>query len=207
MRLFRRKRPKDLPWKAEGGLERRQYPDYATYLAHQKDKLAKLKGLETYDREFCAALAARLPGVDGARVLCLGARNGAEVRAFRRAGASSTGVDLNPGKDNPDVLPADFHRLPFRAGAFDAAFTNSLDHALDLARLAGEVLRVVRPGGRFIVEAVAGSEEGEGPGSYECFFWKKTADLFEALRRSGWTPGEERAFEFPWRGRQAVFTR
>jgi SAM-dependent methyltransferase len=208
MRLFRRKdRPKDLPWSAEGGLSRRQYPDYATYLAHQKAKLGKTKALDVYEREFQAALAKRLPNVGGSRVLCLGARKGAEVRAFRDAGARAVGIDLNPGAKNPDVLAADFHRLPFRAASFEAAYSNSLDHAADLARLSGEIARVLRADGIFIVEAVAGSEEGEEAGSYESLFWKRVDDLVAALERCGWRAGAQRAFEFPWKGRQILFRR
>ncbi len=201
MRFFRRKnRPKDLPWSAEGALSRRDYPDYATYVAHQRDKLAKTKGLEEYDRAFRAALAARLPAVRGWRTLCLAARIGTEVRAFRDAGALAVGIDLNPGPRNPDVLPADFHRLPFRTAAFDAAYSNSLDHVLDLPRLSRETRRAVRPGGMFIVEAVAGSEEGPGPGSYESFFWKRIDDLVASLAKLGWKLESRAPITFPWAG-------
>ncbi|MCE9581362.1 MAG: class I SAM-dependent methyltransferase [Planctomycetes bacterium] len=208
MRLFpRKKTPKDLPWSADGALARRAYPDYATYVSHQKAKLATIKGMEAYEREYRVALRSRLPAVPGFRVLCLAARTGTEVRAFRDAGARAVGIDLNPGSRNPDVLAADFHRLPFRTAAFDAAFSNSLDHALDLPRLARETARVVRPGGLFIVEAVAGSEEGPGPGSYESLFWKRIDDLIVALGRFGWRPGSRKPFDFPWRGEQIAFER
>ncbi|MBI2923972.1 MAG: methyltransferase domain-containing protein [Planctomycetes bacterium] len=206
MRILRRKnRPKDLPWKAEGGLSRRAYPDYATYVAHQQAKLARAGSFADYERDYRAALAARLPDVRGRSVLCLAARLGTEVRAFRDAGARAVGVDLNPGSKNTDVLPADFHRLPFRNAAFDAAFSNSLDHALDLAALAAETRRILSPGGIFIVEAVAGSEEGPGPGSYESFFWKRVGDLVGALEKLGWRPGRRVPFTFPWGGDQIVF--
>jgi SAM-dependent methyltransferase len=208
MRLFPRKnRPKDLPWSAEGALSRRAYPDYASYVAHQKAKLATLQGMDAYERDYRAALGRRLDGVRGKRVLCLAARAGTEVRAFRDAGAAAVGIDLNPGPANPDVLPADFHRLPFRVAAFDAAFSNSLDHALDLPRLAAETSRVLRPGGLFIVEAVAGSEEGPGPGSYESFFWKRVDDLVTALAGCGWHAGRRAGFDFPWKGEQIRFTK
>jgi SAM-dependent methyltransferase len=208
LRLFpRKKRWKDLPWAREGALARRQYPDYATYVAHQAAKLATAKGLAAHEAAFQAALAARLPDPRGGRVLCLGARRGAEVRAWRDRGARAAGVDLNPGVDNRDVMRADFHRLPFRDRSFDLAYTNSLDHALDLARLAAEVARVVRPEGTFVVEAVAGSDEGEGPGSYESFFWKRISDLVAALERLGWRAGARKKFEVPWGGEQIVFGR
>ena len=208
MRLFRRRDlPKDLPWSAEGALSRRQYPDYASYLAHQKGKLEKTKAIDAYERKFQASLSSRLPDVRGLRVLCLGARKGAEVRAFRDARAHAVGVDLNPGTKNTDVLPADFHHLPFRTGALDAVYSNSLDHASNLGRLATEIARVLRADGLFVLEAVAGSEEGEEPGSYESLFWKRVDDLVAALEKRGWRPGKQRDFEFPWKGRQVLFRR
>lgn len=208
MRFFRRRsRAKDLPWSADGDLSRRAYPDYAAYVAHQREKLAKTKGMDAYDRDFRAALLARLPDLRGRRVLCLAARLGTEVRAFRDAGAAAVGIDLNPGRANRDVIPADFHRLPFREASFDAAYSNSLDHALDLPRLSREAARVVRPGGLLLVEAVAGSEEGPGPGSYESFFWKRVSDLVSALGRLGWVPESRAPIEFPWRGEQVRFRR
>jgi hypothetical protein len=40
----------------------------------------------------------------GARVLCIGARLGGEVRAFKSLGALAVGIDLNPGGYNMDVI-------------------------------------------------------------------------------------------------------
>ena len=40
----------------------------------------------------------------GATVLCVGARLGGEVRAFKSLGALAIGIDLNPGTLNMDVV-------------------------------------------------------------------------------------------------------
>ncbi|NUN47289.1 MAG: class I SAM-dependent methyltransferase [Candidatus Brocadiae bacterium] len=202
----RRKRFKDLPWSGEGALSRRSYPDYASYVAHQAAKLAVTKNIEGHEREFREVLRARLPAVRG-RALCLGARLGAEVRAFRDAGIPAVGIDLNPGPRNPDVLRGDFHRLPFRAGAFGAVYTNSLDHVLDLDRICGEASRVLTAEGTFVVEAVEGADEGRGPGSYESFFWRRVDDLVDAIASLGWRAGPRVAFTRPWAGRQVLFSK
>ena len=78
----------------------------------------------------------------GSRILCLGARYGEEVEAFRQLGFDATGVDLVPCP--PLVIEADFHNLPFADGSFDAVFTNSLDHALVLSCVLAEIRRVLR---------------------------------------------------------------
>lgn len=205
LRLFRPKgRPKDLPWNAQGTLAHRAYPDYATYLKHQAGKLPTVD-LRDYDTHYRQALVARLPAVASLHVLCLGARIGTEVRAFRDAGARAIGIDLNPGPKNRDVLHADFHRLPFRDDCFDAAFTNSLDHAFHLPRLAIDAARVVRPHGLFIVEAVRGTEEGKAPGHYESFSWQRIDDLAAALGALEWKLEERDPFDYPWGGEQLIF--
>ena len=85
-------------------------------------------------------------------MICLGARLGAEVRAAKKLGALSIGVDIGPGGQNPHVLYGDFHELNFPSGVFDIAFTNAVDHVFDLDRCCRKVLRVLRPSGLFLVE-------------------------------------------------------
>src|SRR5688572_26257127 len=66
----------------DGGLARREYPDYDTYLEHQRLKLdaLRVKSIEGHDRRFHAALSERLErgplDLRGKSVLCLAARMG-----------------------------------------------------------------------------------------------------------------------------------
>ena len=51
-----------------------------------------------------------------------------------------------------DNVWADFHDLPFEDAAFDACFVQeAFVHARDKDRVAAEVFRVLRPGGRFVL--------------------------------------------------------
>ena len=101
------------------GLAQRVYPDYDTYLAHQRLKVdaLRVKSLEGHDLRFHAALSDRLARspveLHGKSVLCLAARLGTEVRAFIDQGAFAVGIDLNPGRENRWVVVGDFHALQF----------------------------------------------------------------------------------------------
>ncbi len=198
-------------WEGSGSLQQRRYASYRDYLEHQRLKLdyinlvaAERAGLADYDRRYREVLGGRLAalplGWPGTRVLCLAARLGTEVRAFLDRGAGAVGVDLNPGGNNPLVLPADFHYLPFRAGAFDVAFCNSLDHVFDLERFLGEVIRVLAPAGVLILEVQQGSAEGRKPGQYESFWWTRIDDLLARLADFRFTPQVQVPFTYPWPG-------
>jgi SAM-dependent methyltransferase len=147
------------------GLAQRVYPDYDTYLEHQRLKVDafRVKSLEGHDRRFHAALSERLAAcpvpLEGRSVLCLAARLGTEVRAFIERGAFAVGIDLNPGRDSRWVVVGDFHALQFADASVDVVFTNSLDHVFDIERVLAEVRRVLKPGGAFLVEVALGSEE------------------------------------------------
>lgn len=201
-------------WAVEGegaGLRRREYRSYEDYIAHQRDKLTRLSDakMRRYDEEFRAALKERLQASGiiepGMSVLCLAARIGTEVRAFTDLGCFAVGIDLNPGEANPYVLPGDFHQLQFADACVDAVFTNSLDHAFDFDRLISEIVRVLKPGGRLIVEAARGSEEGLKPGFYESFWWSRVDDLIDALAVRGFELQSRSAFTFPWVGEHLCF--
>src|SRR5262249_33435190 len=93
-------------WKAAGsgeGFKQREYSSYEEYVRHQQSKLGYLD-LTEYDRKYRRVLGDRLQALDwlkpGTSVLCLGARQGTEVRAFHDRGCFAIGVDLNPGPDN-----------------------------------------------------------------------------------------------------------
>lgn len=198
---------------AKDSLLRKKYGSYDEYLQHQASKLGKIDWLKKYHGEFRTALkerAADLVGMrPGATVLCLGARTGAECEAFTDLGALAIGIDLNPGEANKHVVTGDFHHLQYADAVFDFAYTNALDHAMELGRMLGEVRRVLKPGGVFNAEIVLGSsdEGGRDPGAYESLWWERVDSIIEAVSRSGFWVARKRPFEFPWNGVSVEFVR
>jgi SAM-dependent methyltransferase len=198
---------------SHGGFCEREYPDYATYVEHQKTKFSALRSrsVVNHDRRFFRALRERLAAMKrsfrGRSVLCLAARQGSEVRAFIDQGAFAVGIDLNPGPANRFVVVGDFHRLQFADGSLDCVYTNSLDHAFELDRIIGEVRRVLRDDGLFIVEANTSEGEGAAAGPYEATVWSDLAPLEERIARFGFEIESRRPFELPWAGQQLVFRR
>ena len=137
------------------GVRTRRYRDYDHYVKHQAAKLRRhFKTLVDHDRAYEEIVVERYGEMPlrGKSLLALGARLGGEVRAFSRLGALAIGVDLEPGPGNRHVLPGDVHKLQFADGVFDYAFTNILDHVLDLDAFVSEVTRVLKPDGQLIAE-------------------------------------------------------
>ena len=192
------------------GVVQRVYPDYDSYLTHQRLKLDALrpKSLESHDRRFYAALTERLDNgpldVAGRSVLCLAARMGTEVRVFIDLGAFAVGVDLNPGRGNRWVVVGDFHSLQYADASADFVYTNSLDHVYDLERVLSEVRRVLKPGGIFLVELVMGTEEGVAPGFYEAMSWPRADELIDRIAGAGFDVRYRAPFELPWKGVQVA---
>lgn len=197
----------------ESGLVRREYPDYETYVEHQRTKYSafRSKSILRHDERFFAALTERLAAapleLSGRSVLCLGARQGTEVRAFVDQGAFAVGIDLNPGPANPYVLPGDFHELQFADASVDCVYTNSLDHAFELGGVLSEVRRVLAPRGTFIVEAnLDGADTGANQGPYEALAWAAPEAFLEQLEAHGFRPEHRSSFEIPWPGEQLVLS-
>jgi SAM-dependent methyltransferase len=118
-------------------------------------------------RRRMARVVAALPSPP-ATVLDLGVGTGRELPALLDAGYAPTGLDVSRAmidrcarRARPiPLLRADFwtERLPFESGAFDAAVAlhGTLAHPPDegaLERLGIELARVVRGGGRLVIEA------------------------------------------------------
>lgn len=187
------------------GLLRRQYPGgKAEYEAHQSSKLALLD-LAAHHTTLRKTLADRLGDQRGNRVLCLGARTGAECLAFIDRGADAIGIDLEPGPDNPLVKKGDFHNLQFSDRSMDVIYTNSLDHVRDLRIVLAEVRRVLKPDGLFMVEAASATQVK--PGKYESFWWKTDEALIAAIESLGFRRLAVRAMTIPYPGNSIVFER
>lgn len=174
----------------KAALVSRGYASYDAYVAHQASKLdaiiGRLREVEADDyAEFVRRFTACGPLRSARTILCLGARLGTEVRALHALGHFAVGIDLNPGDNNAHVLPGDFHRIQFPDGSVDGVYTNALDHVFDLPRLVGEVVRVLRRGGLFVVDIVAGYEEGHLPGHWEAMHWARIEDVATALAVAG----------------------
>lgn len=195
------------PSDASQGLEQRRYSSYRQYLQHQAGKLQHLE-LSGYEAEFPRCLKERLEkgGLlrPGSSALCLGARRGAEVRALRECGCRATGLDLNPGPNNPDVVPGDFHAIPFHASSVDVVYTNSLDHLFEADRVINEVRRVLKPGGTLILEVTRGRSEGMAPDSYASFWWDRVDDVVGLFEKKGFRLRGRTPFTAPWPGEQLV---
>jgi SAM-dependent methyltransferase len=198
-------------WSAEGDrFQKRSYDSYEDYLEHQKAKL-ETHQFGRYDDEFRTTLRERLSTLEiewpGRSVLCLAARIGTEVKAFLDLGAFAVGIDLNPGADNCYVVHGDFHALQFAPGSIDVVYTNSLDHAFDIDRIAKEVLKVLKPDGVFVVEAVQGRDQGTNPGFFESFFWKNIDELVRQIEAAGFTVAKRKPIARPWPGEQICLRR
>jgi SAM-dependent methyltransferase len=198
-------------WKGQGeAFQKRSYDSYDAYLEHQRAKL-ETHEFGRYDEEFREKLRERLTSFDlewrGRTVLCLGARIGSEVKAFLDLGAFAVGIDLNPGPENRYVVQGDFHHLQYAPNSLDVVYTNSLDHAFDVERIAKEVLKVLKPEGLFLVEAVHGRDQGINPGFFESFFWKNIGELVRVFENAGFTEWRRMAIAHPWPGEQICFRR
>jgi SAM-dependent methyltransferase len=198
-------------WNTEGNrFQKRGYDSYEAYVEHQKAKL-ETHQFGQYDDEFRTALRERLSALEiewpGRSVLCLAARIGTEVKAFLDLGAFAVGIDLNPGADNRYVVHGDFHDLQFAPGSIEVVYTNSLDHAFDIERIGQQVMKVLKPGGLFVVEAVQGRDQGIKPGFFESFFWKNIDELVRVFENAGFIVSRRTPITRPWPGEQICFQR
>lgn len=166
-------------WKQQSGgpLRYRDYDDYDEYLTHQVqkfDEMLKIKGGFTnreillyrlrFYRRF-RHLPRFLP--PSAAILCAGARQGTEVEVLRDLGFNNaSGIDLNPGPDNPLVQPGDFMHLQNDTSTLDLIYCNSVDHAYDLEAFFAEHARALKPRGFALYDLP--HQEG---GAFEAVRW------------------------------------
>ena len=113
-----------------------------------------------------AAAAARVAELTdarpGTRVLDVATGTGSAAQAVAGRGASVVAIDSSPGMldvarrlaPELDFRRCDAHALPFSDASFDAATCGlSLSHFGGRETALREILRVVRPGGRFVASA------------------------------------------------------
>lgn len=134
----------------------------------------------------------------GDRVLDAGCGNGRPLARLRERGCAAVGVDLSPGMarsaDTTAVAVGDVQRLPFPDGAFDAAVAlMMMYHVPDQKAAAGELRRVVRPGG--LVVATTASRDNQS----------ELRTLVEDAVGGGWTWQRPSATSFHLEGGAAVF--
>jgi len=158
-------------------------------IAGRYDRVYALAGAESRAR--MERVLRELPAPP-ARVLDLGVGTGRELPALLDAGYSPTGVDASEemiarcarrSRPVPLVLADFWQRLPFEDACFDAAVAlhGTLAHPPDataVARLAGEIARLVRPGGVWVSETPAPA-------------WLDRLEVLEAARATR-GPGEAR---------------
>src|SRR5579863_893916 len=101
----------------------------------------------------------------GERVLEIGCGTGCDLLQFAKHGALATGVDITPAHlelarrrvgDLAEIMEADARRLPFPDASFDYVYSHGVIMCSDEPRrIAEEIFRVLRPGGRFNVHVYA----------------------------------------------------
>jgi len=156
-KIIKNKKDNRIQLENVNGIKRRKYKNYEDYLNHQSEKLKKNYDIiHLSDQEYEEIVFNRYKKTDlifkNKTLICLAARLGGEVRAFKRLGALAVGIDLNPGVNNKDVLVGDFHNIQFPNESFDYVFTNSIDHVYDLDKFLKEVYRILKYDGKFIIE-------------------------------------------------------
>lgn len=90
--------------------------------------------------------------VKDARMVDVGAGEGALVERYRKRGYDIVGVDA--AYDSDHVTQADLRALPFDDGSFDVALClDVLEHVelLEQPRAMAEIARVLKPGGRLLM--------------------------------------------------------
>ena len=182
-------------------IKKRKYKSYDKYLIHQAKKLdigirKKIKKFmpsffSNSVRSFEKRVNKFKEEVLSGKILCLGARSGAEVVAFRNLGFPDTiGVDINPGRNNEYVIKGDFNKMEFEDNSFNTVYTNCIDHVWDLRKFSEEIKRVLFSNGRLILEVDHTKNKTKDDrikvinkeSKYESVIWEHIEDLEKALK-------------------------
>jgi hypothetical protein len=176
---------------SDGLIRPRRYSSYRDYVRHQQSKVESWRHvraqhwssqLSKFTRHFC-----QIPEIGpGSSVICLGARWGEECAAFAARGALAIGVDLNPDECNKWVVQGDFHTLQFPDGAFTHAYTNVIDHVLNLQQFVQEVHRVLRcEDALWIADIYRGRSETGKIDSWGALLYESADDIVEQIVATG----------------------
>ncbi len=172
-------------WAAEAGdlgFRYRDYASYEEYVEHQKQKIIEI--MKAYGGFSLRVLLRqrldfwkRFRVIDlpsDAKILCLGARFGTEVEVLRDMGyANALGTDLEPGPENPYVVPGDFMKVDAAVGSIDMIYCNAVDHAYNLPDFFKEHARILKTDGLAIYDIAM-----TAPGAFEAVHWGDEKNLF-----------------------------
>jgi SAM-dependent methyltransferase len=171
------------------GITYRKYKfnEYNSYLEHQSFKFFFYKqpllnafneGVSNFFNNF-----KNIKLKKNSYILCLGARTGAEVKAFRKLGFFSIGIDLAFPKNSPFVLYGDFHNLDFPEKSFDLIYSNTLDHVYNHEKFIKEILRVLKKDGKILFDIVKGINENNKIilGQFETCGWDHSDKIIQKL--------------------------
>lgn len=133
-------------WLALRRLRKRRPAAYRDYLAIQLRRT--LSKRETDPGVGAVTLINRVAEQrqEGGSVLCVGCRNTLELDRFRARGFDDvTGIDVFSQRH--DIKVMDMHEMTFPDNSFDVVYaSHALEHAYDVNRVVGEVVRVARDG-------------------------------------------------------------
>lgn len=175
--------PNSPPHTFTESIQPRNYGSYDEYVRHQRSKVALWRNRREahWDRitpQFCEHFRRISELQSAVTAVCLGARWGEECAALTSLGILAIGVDLNPDTDNRWVLSGDFHDLQFPDHVFDFAFTNVVDHILQLDTFVSEVHRVLKDqAGYFLMDVYKGYEEKNKFDQWGALYYRTTDDV------------------------------
>ena len=120
--------------------------NYDAYKKRQWKKVDRLYELKLFSKH--VNIISKLPVEDKFRkdceIICVGARYGIEIEAFKQLGfVNVKAIDIYPRSN--EIIKADMHNLPFDDNSFDIVYTHhSLDHSLFPLKAVKEMFRVSR---------------------------------------------------------------
>lgn len=173
-------------WSSSGeGFFIREYESYEDYVHIQRSKYQqdeeKIKSdterlLYPRFKKLFEIVSPLLP--ERANVMCIGARSGWEVKAYRDLGHNGIGIDLYPGRDNPYVVYGDAHDIAWPDGLFDLVYCNVIDHLPYMDKFLAEARRISKRDGLCLFEF------GRGMRAEQCeaLAWESADVLIEYLK-------------------------